>query len=125
MRQPYAEPLTWRAAQARHALRSTSAIHLRRELLRRSRPVEHDVCRRGALLIGCLRGNPCHSVGPRHAARLDKPLHAHVLRRRNGDDHVKVAALAGLDEQRDVVNDDVHAVGRVPGDPRRCPAAIT
>ena len=76
----------------------------------RSRPVEHGICRGRALLVCCLGFKPCHSVGRSHAASRDKSLDAQRSRRRNGDNHVKVMALTGLDEQGDVVNDDVYPV---------------
>ena len=85
-------------------------IHLRREVLRRARTVEHDVRNRGALLVRGLSFNPGHSVGPRHAPCGDEPLYANVLGSGHGDDEIEIATLTRLEKQRDVVDHDVDAI---------------
>src|ERR1035437_8494176 len=85
-------------------------VDLRSQRVRRSAAIEMHVARQGAVLIGCLGSDALECLlSGQSPARL-KPCQAHVDGRLNAHDHVEVAALAGLDEQRDVVHSHPNAI---------------
>lgn len=59
-----------------------------------------------AVLPGSLSGYPGLGLWTAHAAVPGQPLHLYVGRAVDHDDHVEAIALTGLDQQRDVMDDN-------------------
>ena len=81
------------------------AVDLRRELARRAAVVQDDVGDRPALLVGRLRRDAGPGVLGRQPA-LDEPGHPGLGIGLHDQHEVVGGRLTGLDEQRDVVDDD-------------------